>query len=397
MKPIRNIWKKAQKAAATLLILTSLCQMTPVYADNEEQGSSGDEVFHVEVVNNVSVDDINISLAEYELGLDGLERPFTQNQFVLPGQHVSKIVRITNVARSAWIRIKPDFAFADGMEGVDESMFVLADDNWIKRGEYWYYLKPVPTGESIDFIKEVIIPEDWTEEHSDKQFEITLRAEAVQSENFTPAFNTDDPWFGTLIEICVHNEYEEPHKIEIDDSFSVEFRNGADGLILLGDDWFKGFDKLMPGDTVSNFARISNLYSEPVDIYFYTENIVEGPDELLENLELTIRDGDRIIFQGKLDKTLKPIRLGTYYTGDITDLVWELHVPPELTNKFALTATKTKWVFEARLKNKGYQTGDTTEIMPYLIIGGTCTALLMASVVVLFVGRRKRHAKVSKA
>ena len=153
LKPIRNIWKKAQKAAAALLILSSFCQMTPVYADNEEQGSSGDEVFHVEVVNNVSVDDINISLAEYELGLDGLERPFTQNQFVLPGQHVSKIVRITNVARSAWIRIKPDFAFADGMEGVDESMFVLADDNWIKRGEYWYYLKPVPTGESIDFIK----------------------------------------------------------------------------------------------------------------------------------------------------------------------------------------------------------------------------------------------------
>ena len=380
---IKTLLAKVMLFAMSLTMFASPQQ---TLAAEEESG------YHVEVINNVSIDDINIEIAEYELNAAGEEVPFRQNQIVVPGQFVSKIVRITNVARPAWIRIKPTFEYEEGMKGVDEDMFVFANNDWVKRGEYYYCTHWLPTNGTEDFIKEVFVPTYWDSTYQDKKFEITFTADAVQSENFTPDFDSEDPWFGTLIEQCIHTHYDEPQEMQIATNFSVEFRGGAQGLVRLGEDWFKGWEKLMPGDIRENYAIIGNNYSEPVKIYFYTENIVDGPDELLENIKLTIRDGDKILFQGTMEKELDRILLGEYAYGETSRMSWTLEVPPELTNRFALTATKTKWVFEAELPTKTKPSAPTGDDMLIWISGGAA-ALLFVALIALIAAKKKKNDK----
>lgn len=397
---MRNKFLKLKRLVAGCLgLVCAVSAFAPsaVYAHDafsrtEEYASGPRETgdwYRVDVVNNVSVDDINIHLAEYELNREGKEQPFTQGQIVIPGQTVSKIVRVYNIARSAWIRIKPEYWFEDGMEGVDESMFRFANDDWVKRGEYYYCTRPIPTGETVDFIKEVVVPHTWDSTYANKNFKLIFTADAVQSENFTPDFESEDPWFGTPIEICIHTHYDEPEEMETSSIFGVEFRGGAEGLVRLGNDWFQTWEKLMPGDVKSNTATIKNNYKKPVEIFFYTENIVKGDDPLLEKLRLVIRDGDRILFDDTLDKELKRISLGVFNQGEGTTITYTLYVPPELNNFYALMKTKTKWIFECRLIEDDVKTGDLTNISPWAYAFGCATILLALSIILLIKNKRK--------
>ena len=166
--------------------------------------------YSTEVTNYVNIGDINISLNEYGLDDEGNEVPYEANQRVFPGQRVTEIVRVENRARDAWIRIKPELVSEIDMVGLDDSMIRLSSDMWVKRGEYYYYMVPVKTGEEIDFMDQVTIPWEWTEEYSDELFKLIITADAVQSEHFTPNFYSEDPWFGTIIEQCVHDSYIKP-------------------------------------------------------------------------------------------------------------------------------------------------------------------------------------------
>jgi hypothetical protein len=47
------------------------------------------------------------------------------------------------------------------------------------------------------------------------------------------------------------------------------------------------------------------------------------------------------------------VSLGTFKKGETTTLTYTIHVPEELTNKYALSATKTKWVFTTSLGSEG--------------------------------------------
>lgn len=394
----KKFFKKAGKKLLTLLMAGSLfLGALPMSARAEESSPFDPDdgtIYHTEVINNVSIDDINIHLAQYEIDYDGQEIPLRYSRLVVPGAYASQIARVTNIARPAWIRIKPEFEWDEGLVGVGEELFIFANDNWKKCGDYYYYLYPVATGETIEFIKEVYIPKEWGNETSNKHFGIFLRADAVQVENFTPDFNSDEPWFGTMIEICQHHEYEIPTREQIG-SYSVVFRNGAEGLVRLGDDWFTGFERLMPGDVVNASAEIANNYVQPVDIWFWTENVVENveDDELLNALRLTIQSEDEIIFSGTLNELRKPIKLGTYNKGDRTALMWTLEVPPELTNRYAMTATKTKWIFEAQLTGvaPNFKTGDDTIILPFIIGGGASLGIMLFALIILITKKRKER------
>lgn len=163
--------------------------------------------YETEVINNVGIGDISISLEEFELDENGNEVPYENDKVVLPGQKVDKIVRITNEANTAWIRAKLEYTSDDGIRGLSDHMVTLDSDEWIKAGDYYYYLEPVEKDSFIDFVREVRIPTEWDESYADKSFSIIVTADAVQTDNFTPDFTSEDPWFGTVIETCVHTVY----------------------------------------------------------------------------------------------------------------------------------------------------------------------------------------------
>lgn len=322
-----------------IAIALSIAATCPVYAAS----------YQTEVTNNIQVGDISIQLDEYELDETGAEVPYENDKTVLPGQEVDKIVRITNQANEAWIRAKLEYQMDDGMKGLSDACITLSSDDWIKCGEYYYYKKPVPHGAKVDFINRVKIPYQWDALYSEKGFSVIVTADAVQTANFTPDFTGNDPWFGTLVETCVHTTFTKPQDTGTQ-NFTVTFKNRSEGFVRIGDDFFSNWGQLMPGDTVSDKVQLKNAYGRSVTIYFQTETI--ATDELLKAVHLEIRNKDKIIYSGTMDGAIKDgIELAYLRKGDTTELTYTLSVPPELNNKYAMMATKTKWIFNAVVKS----------------------------------------------
>lgn len=338
--------------------------------------------YRTETINNVALGDINIGLEEYTLDENGREIPMPDKSIVIPGDNLPEIVRIHNIARDAWVRIKLDLIAEKEMKGLDHSLVTLASDEWLKIGDYYYSSKPLKHGTYVDFMKSIHIPEYWTEAYAEREFKVVVSADAVQYKNFTPDFQSTDPWFGTLIEQCVHDEYELP-ATEGNQNFSVEFRGGSEGFIKIGDDFFENWSELMPGDTEKDTIDIKNTYSRDIKLYFKTENL-EG-EELLKELDIKITGTDgSVIYDGKMDKPLtQGVLLAEYKSGTAGKLNYTIHVPEELTNKYATSKAKVKWIFETELgeenPNNGskkdnptymptVQTGDFRNILLYLVI-----------------------------
>lgn len=336
--------------------------------------------YETDVTNNLNIGDVSIELSEYTLDEHGKEVQWIDNQVVLPGQPVDKIIKIRNNAEPCWIRTKIEYSSKDGINGLSEDMIDLDSDNWKKYGDYYYYMAPLEKKESIIFINKVTIPYEWDQNYAEKKFSIIVSAEAVQESNFTPDFTSEEPWFGTLIETCVHTSYDDTN-IE-KKNFYISFENGAEGLIKIGDDFFGNFNSLMPGDSVSDSVSISNKYSSPVSMYFRTESLQE--DELLELIQIQIKSGDNILYDGPLkSETLSDNYLiGKLMNGEETKIDYTLTVPETLTNQYAMKSTSVKWIFSADLhaQSKGYNTDvsekkeiDSPTEITYINIGETET------------------------
>lgn len=315
---------------------------------------AAETTYKTEVQNNISLGQVAIDLSEYQLDKDGKEIPYANPRKIIPGETVSKIVRIKNLGNDAWIRVKAEYTAEEGINGFTDENLQLSGDKWERHGDYYYYKEPVKSGNSVDFIKAVTIPEEWGNIYADKTLSINITSEAVQERNFTPDFTSDDPWFGTLIEERVYEPFTNDPGSK--DPFSVEFRGGAEGLVRVGDDFFHNFGTALPGDTLTDEAEIRNEYGRPVHIYFHTETI-DPNNEFLKQLHLTIKNGSTTIFDDTMDKAVDEnhmIDLGEYEKGNSSKLNFSIYVPKELTNKYALSNTKTKWIFTAKLKEYNY-------------------------------------------
>ena len=306
--------------------------------------------YTTDVVNGISTGDIHISINEYEHDKNGNLVSYVDHKTVLPGQTIDKIIRITNDANPAWIRAKLEYTDCGEFAGLSDEDIVLSSDKWKKCGEYYYYTEPVGSKANVDFIKSVCIPSSWDESRSDNDFSIYTSVDAVQTANFTPDFSTNDPWFGTVIEECVHTEHDS--KLNMSDKpFSVIFEGGAKGIVKTEDDFFQNWASLMPGDTVSDDVKIGNRYGRTVYIYFKADPVENK--ELLSNLHLTIKNGNAVVFDDTMDKAMeKYVYLGGYAKNESGTLTYTVSVPKELTNKHALSSAKTAWHFQCVLASR---------------------------------------------
>ena len=308
------------------------------------------KTYTTDIVNGISTGDIHISINEYEHDANGNLVSYKDNKVVLPGQTVDKIIRITNDANQAWIRAKVEYTDCGEQAGLSDDDIVLSSDKWKRCGEYYYYTEPVDSKAYVDFVKAVRVPSDWDESRSDSEFSIYTSVDAVQTANFTPDFSVNDPWFGTVIEECVHTEHDS--KLTMSDKpFSVIFEGGADGIVKTGDDFFQNWASLMPGDTVSDEVKIGNRYGRTVYIYFKADPVENK--ELLSKLHLSIKNGNTVIFDDTLDKAMeKYVYLGGYAKNESGTLTYTVSVPKELTNKYALSNAKTAWHFQCVLNSR---------------------------------------------
>jgi len=321
--------RNCRKILILCLILLSLNTIT-VYANSTS--------YEVDVVNKVSVGDINISISQNDRG----------NTIVLPNQIIDRSIGIRNNANPAWIRIKIEYTGSNKIKNLSESMIILSSNEWIKCGQYYYYITPVKKNSYIDFCNSIVIPEDWDSSFSDERFSIIITAEAVQERNFTPDFKSTDPWFGTVVETCVHSTY---NKLGVTSgqSFQVLFEDGTQGLVKIGDDFFSNFDNLMPGDSVTDRVKVVNNYSKSVELFFRTDFLTDSI--LLGAVGLTISIDNKVLYSGNLDAVAlrNGVSLGKYSKGSSADLIYILTIPSEMGNEYAQSETSIRWIFSTTL------------------------------------------------
>lgn len=134
---------------------------------------------------------------------------------------------------------------------------------------------------------------------------------------------------------------------------NVQLVGDSEGLISIPEDEpFLIKMGMLPGDSVERTMTIQNDYEYAYDLYLRAERVSEKEEfDLLTKLELSVYDGEELIYKGPAsgeDGMIKDISLGTYEPGDKTELyaVVELDGPStgnEYKNKYA----EVNWIFTA--------------------------------------------------
>ena len=303
------------------------------------------------VTNHLKTGDVNIRIREFAM-VDGKEVPYETHQMVMPGDVISKIPRIENLAASCWIRVKITFSGgSESLSGLSPSdIGGMNEDEWIKIGEYYYLIKPLEERGSVDLFREVHIPETWTGEYAGKTFAVNIRADAIQDDHFTPDFDAMSPWGDEVIELCVHEEENVILNTESDVRFNVVFRNGAEKLVAGPDNFFQNMTALMPGDRLTDYVTIKNTSGNTRELRFYTAlvNPTQEQLDLLSKLQLRINLGEKVIYEGdlKAEPLNKGTSLGRFAPGDEGRMEFTLYMPEELQNVYALREADVRWIFE---------------------------------------------------
>ena len=304
---------------------------------------------------------MNIGIQEYQ-EIDGKETEYdlVENRIVLPSEVVSKIPRITNYAETCYVRAKVTHHSkpVSDSDTEEETEYILSDENingisgqWIRKGEYYYYTEPLKHGASVDFFEAVTIPAEWTEASSGTSLGLTVTAEAIQAANFTPDFQSEQPWGDQEIEICVHEEDNSITEVNQEyQQMTVTYEGAARNLIAVPEDFFQNLDKAMPGDTVQDTFSISNTTDTEAEFFFQTETpggLTEEELDLLKQFQLTILQNGTPIYSGDLEAASlnSRISLGTYQPGETGSLVFRLSLPAELKNAYAQRETCINWIF----------------------------------------------------
>ena len=150
------------------------------------------------VVNNLAVDTVDIELTQKMIRNNNLV-DFENNDVVLPGQSISFIPNISNAGVDCYVRVKleTDVLSYDDFQSFNEKWKYNPLD------DYFYYTEVLNEEKTIEVFQSFTIPDSWSNEMADESFIVNMTAEAIQSRNFYPNFDSNDPWNGEKAEKTV--------------------------------------------------------------------------------------------------------------------------------------------------------------------------------------------------
>ena len=145
---------------------------------------------------NTNTETLSISLEQYQVDKNG-KRAVAQSTSVLPGEEVSYIPVIKNNGADCYVRLRITIEMKDR----DIQRRISLDDIygigscWKQIGDYLYCTQVLRSGASLDAFEGIEIPYIWTQKrHESSGFTLHAFADAIQSDNYTPNFNSNSPW-----------------------------------------------------------------------------------------------------------------------------------------------------------------------------------------------------------
>ena len=317
------------------------------------------------VVNKLQLDTVDIALNEYSI-IDGEEVPWSNDNYtdLTPGAVVSKIPRITCNGADCYIRAKveletlPSEQYPEAIPLTMDDVFGIDDTKWTYKDDgYFYYSDIMKLEDTATLFDHVEVPTGWTEPNYDSTYRITVTADAVQSEHFTPDMTSDSPWGDIEIEKTVRDRSFRDLPEDGNTQFIMTYGDGTNELIVKEKDLFSNFKAFVPGDTATDSLDIQNKSNKDIELFFNTQYFddyeLEEDADLLKQIGLTIecRNSDtnelKEIYKGDLmAESLKDyISLGKFEKGFTGELKFTLEVPTSLKNKYNMTQTKVQWNF----------------------------------------------------
>ena len=174
--------KKKVAAGAVLAICLSILIYTTIAYFNTADTAR----------NVITSGNIKIELQETAL-VNDTEIPFKESQDVynvMPGQEVSKIVRVENTGSNpAYIRISVDKAIqlAEGVQGTPDTDLISIDydsSSWTLKDGYYYYNEPLAAGNTTEpLFRNVTFDPDMGNMYQNSQAVIKVSAQATQVKN----------------------------------------------------------------------------------------------------------------------------------------------------------------------------------------------------------------------
>lgn len=166
------------------IIICSVCAVTAAVATGSTLA-----YFTAEdtAVNNITTGNLDIEINEYQKTENG-EIPYTDPEIpIMPGDVVSKIVRVENIGNgSAYIRAKVTMSFDDEQQALSTDLIKLniGDDWTLSEDGYYYYQYVVESGkETSELFSSVYFDDDMGNEYQNQKLSINIDAEAIQSKN----------------------------------------------------------------------------------------------------------------------------------------------------------------------------------------------------------------------
>lgn len=116
-------------------------------------------------------------------------------------------------------------------------------------------------------------------------------------------------------------------------------------------DLFSGLKNVMPGDELSDAIEIKNPTSNKykIKVYMRALGAVEGSEDFLSKLRLTVASGSMTLFDAPANETAQLtdwVYLGTLYPGGSASLALGLSVPLSLSDEYQHAVGLLDWQFK---------------------------------------------------
>lgn len=302
----------------------------------------------------------------------------TDDSKVFPGKTVSYKPMIDYRGIDAYIRLKLDF----NSNVINEEMFAGLDEKWVKKGNYYYYRDVVKHGERISSFNSFTVP-DIEEKNSESvlsgsEFRVSLLCDAVQADNFSPDFESENPWGDLSVakssysgEDYAQDENKERVPVEIKFSGAGKYALSASSIIS---------EYIKPGDTCRGEIRLKNEGKESVEVDFFESKSEKQSDiRMSEKIGLKIKVNDKIFYDGALNSEVlkKKKNLCTLNPSEEKIVLYEFYMPEDADNTYDAEESYFIWNFQSEGKDMAADTGDRNKLMFFIALSGTSFVLLI--------------------
>ena len=325
--------------------------------------------------NHYSSGSVKISLHQYQIDERG-ERVEVHNGVVQPGQKVSYIPEIRNERADCYVRIHVSMEMNDSTseEEISVDNINAIGEDWIRIGDNFYRTQILKHGESCDAFEGIDIPSSWTQQNSNGGFTIRIIADAVQSDNFTPNFESAMPWGSIRIE--TEKEADMTDYCETVSTFRTPNEltiTSEGGLESTTEDLFRNFSYFMAGDSCEDKLLVRNRSDSDVDLYF---RILSHNNGLNEKTELIISNKSTVLYKSSnLHEQSRDWQKITHIkAGQTKKLIFSVYLPEDTEGEYAALNDDVIWQFRMKESERMsgdrrmIRTGDETWLMKWILI-----------------------------